>query len=523
MKVMIVDDEAIERQVLKRILEKEIPGIIVNGEARNGRIAIEIAEEFKPDIIFMDIKMPGMNGIEAIKEIQQSLPKSKFIMITAFDTFEYAREVMQKGVREYLLKPAKKQDVLDAYYRMEEAIKREIEEREKRDNVKKEYDKVLAISQKEWIASSIMDHVLEISFEDWSDLLGLRVNTGQMVVFSFNDTIGKQQRQFYYNWLKQTIKRGSELFFVGPMIGEKIPVLFLCESRIGKERQVKAVTIQNVRNFIHQFYTAQEKRTGIKAGIGKPFFIESDFSSSYNEALVALGQVRDQEGPPYQYGVVGQKEIANQFPLDREKLIMDGVRNGNEQEALTAFEVYIFELKGEGFSLLELHQKMEDFMIVLRHTLKELGIDSKRRFQSTGITGNEELIVLCKEYIQYLIMEIMNWRMAHSQYSLIEVKDYIKENYDKNLTLEGVAEQLGLSPFYFSKLFKEKFQITFIHYLTDVRMNKAKDMLLQRDQSVKEVCFLVGYKDPNYFSRVFKKNTTFTPKEFKEKAMQKQE
>jgi two-component system response regulator YesN len=83
------------------------------------------------------------------------------------------------------------------------------------------------------------------------------------------------------------------------------------------------------------------------------------------------------------------------------------------------------------------------------------------------------------------------------------------------LTLEEVAEHVGLSPYYFSKLFKDRFGVTFIDYLTEVRIERAKEEMRDPNKSLKEVCFLVGYNDPNYFSRVFKKQTGLSPTEYR--------
>jgi two-component system response regulator YesN len=98
---------------------------------------------------------------------------------------------------------------------------------------------------------------------------------------------------------------------------------------------------------------------------------------------------------------------------------------------------------------------------------------------------------------------------------LHKAKEYIENHYADSITLELVAEFVELSPFYFSKLFKDRFGMTFIDYLTEIRINHAKTEMLDQGMSLKEICFSVGYKDPNYFSRVFKKQTGLSPTEFR--------
>lgn len=118
LKVMLVDDEAIEREGIRLILSRNRDNLEIVAEAQNGKIAVEKALDTEPDIIFMDIKMPDLDGLKATQKILNQLPHAKCVMVSAFDTFQYAQEAMKYGVKEYLLKPSKVQEVLDAFDRM---------------------------------------------------------------------------------------------------------------------------------------------------------------------------------------------------------------------------------------------------------------------------------------------------------------------------------------------------------------------------------------------------------------------
>src|SRR5690625_7943846 len=108
MRILIADDELLERKSMKKFIETNFSNMNVVGEAVNGRQAIELAETAQPDIIFMDIKMPGINGLEAIKQINANYPAIKFILVSAYDTFDYAKQAMASGIKDYILKPGKK-------------------------------------------------------------------------------------------------------------------------------------------------------------------------------------------------------------------------------------------------------------------------------------------------------------------------------------------------------------------------------------------------------------------------------
>ena len=101
--------------------------------------------------------------------------------------------------------------------------------------------------------------------------------------------------------------------------------------------------------------------------------------------------------------------------------------------------------------------------------------------------------------------------------SVIETaKEYIQNNYSKDISLDEISQAANISPYYFSKIFKEGTGEGFVEYLTRIRMDKAKELLTTTECSMKEICVMVGYADPNYFSRSFKKNVGVTPTEYKQ-------
>ena len=124
-KVMVVDDEAIEREALTKIIERGIEDVQVVGQADNGIHAIQLARELEPDLILMDIQMPGLNGLEAIQQIQAQQPQIKYVIVTAYDTFDYARQALKLGVKDYLLKPSKTQEIVDMLQKVVHKIEQE--------------------------------------------------------------------------------------------------------------------------------------------------------------------------------------------------------------------------------------------------------------------------------------------------------------------------------------------------------------------------------------------------------------
>ena len=125
-KIMIADDEGIAIEGLKFIIEKNFKDKCIIESAKSGREVIELSETFRPDIVFMDIRMPGINGIDAIKEIKKTQPEVKFIILTAYDKFSYAQTAVELGVLKYMNKPIDQKQVV---YTLNDAMK-EIDKKE---------------------------------------------------------------------------------------------------------------------------------------------------------------------------------------------------------------------------------------------------------------------------------------------------------------------------------------------------------------------------------------------------------
>ncbi|WP_243296644.1 response regulator [Bacillus litorisediminis] len=130
-KMILADDEMIERKAMKKLIEDHFGEGLVIGEAANGRQAIELADKLHPDLILMDVKMPGINGLEAIEKIQIKHKNIKFIMVSAYDSFEYLKKAMNEGVKEYILKPAEEEETIQTIIRVYQEILREREQIQK--------------------------------------------------------------------------------------------------------------------------------------------------------------------------------------------------------------------------------------------------------------------------------------------------------------------------------------------------------------------------------------------------------
>lgn len=516
-KILIVDDEVIEREGLASIISAERPAITIVGEAGNGRKAVERAEELEPDIVMMDIKMPGMDGVEAVKRIQEEQPHIKFIMVSAFNTFDYAQQVMRYGVKEYLLKPSKKDDILAAIDRTINEIEGHREEQGQKVMLTNRLERISSFVQTESIFYLLMDHIQDVSLTEWSEWLNIEGKEGYALAFSFEHgeiELDKTVKLEGYHLLKEVIQMEMSNSLVGPMMGLHVPVFMLIDKESSDRKEVDRVVLRIIHKFKHL-----KKTCRLTAGVGSVVEDIEEFVKSYEEALLALEFVHYHKTANYLIYDKQLKKKREQFiPIDNEKKLLVAIKEGDEEASLRLFDQYYYTILEVAHSHVgKVKMSVRDLFIVISRMLKEIGIELPVQYEFNSVQTLTQIKELAKSRLVFLIKKIKEWRQNDMKGLLIQAKEYIDRNFNKVLTLDDVAEFVSLSSFYFSKLFKERFQMTFIDYLTHLRVMRAKELLNDRTVTLKEIALEVGYRNSNYFSRVYKKATGESPSEYRAK------
>lgn len=519
-KIMLVDDEPIEREGLQLILRRNRSDFEIVAEARNGKEAIESALAYKPDLIFMDIKMPEFDGLEAIRQILAFHPAAKCVMVSAFDTFDYAREAMKYGIKEYLLKPSKISEVLQAYDRMAEEITKERQQTSERLEINQRLDRISSFVEAEYIVSLMMDHVHEFGEEDWNEWLDLEHTQGFSAVFSFeSDNLqpGHEEKSEWHRILKQTLHQQELNCLVGPLTSFQVPVFVQLNTRT-TETDPRP---EFARSVIHHVQHKLE-HSRLYAGIGTIVSDTTQFSRSYEESIQALESVYGHKGAAYMvYTEKVKKKLQESIPFEVEKELIEAVKKGDAQKGMQMFDSYFqIILKATDQKPTAIRKAIENFFIVMTREMKEFGYEGNVHITLTHLETSIQIKEAARVRLSEIFKEVGELRANGVKGLLSQAKEYLDSHYWKPVSLEEVAGQVGLSSYYLSKLFKEQFQITFSEYLTAIRLEKAKTYLLNGNVSLKEITFNIGYKDPNYFSRVFKKGTGLSPREYRNKYQQ---
>lgn len=526
-RIMLADDEGIVIDSLKFIIEKEFGSACMVEYAKTGRSVIELAENYRPDIAIMDIQMPGINGIEAMKEIRANNRNIIFIVMSAYDKFDYAKEAIKLGVLEYITKPMEKTRIVAV---LNKAMRQIDKEREKRSNdllIREKLETVMPIIESGLIYNMLLQEHFTEDIDSYRTLLGIGQSHAYMAAVVCGDAqegnhmtnaVGSSVRMRQHEQeVREKLREGFPGCIVGTTMANKIAVMVPCEAET-MDYNDRIALIEKSREMVREL---RKKTDGsIRIGIGSIKELR-EVRNSYTEALNALirttGTVAHADDLPIHC------EYSGDYPLHLEKRLFEEVKNGEMNRAeLTAGEFFDWMTENNPDSQMNIRLKALEFVLYADYiAYKSGGMTYKfndRTEYLPMVMSASDMAALKDWFVEKIGEAGRNVRQKASEKStgLIEqAKEYILNNYSRDISLDDVSRQVNISPYYFSKIFKEETAEGFVEYLTRIRIEKAKELLTTTECSMKEICSMVGYADPNYFSRTFKKNVGVTPTEYK--------
>lgn len=529
-KIMIADDESIVIDALKYIIEHNFVEQCVIESAKTGRQVIELAESFRPDIVFMDIQMPGINGIEAMREIKRSNAGILFIVVSAHVKFDYAKEAIEIGVLDYINKPIDKDIIIKT---LTTAMQRVDEARKKRSTDlanKEKLEIVTPIIENGFIYSLLYQNNGKEELNNFRTLLGIEEKAGYLMCLQFGElsekdrmenVIGTSVRlQKEYTRIKDVMKMSFPCS-VGAMMGNMILAFVPLDIPDDEEEyQIRVCIIENARKMVRELRHTFDAK--FRLGIGAIHDIYN-LSESYNEAMRSLAY-NSSDSVVHVNDLPILCNYEKDYPIDVENLLFQSVEAGNQNRSVYYAKSF-FQWMTENHSQNVMDIKLKVLEFVLR--AEQIGFESggmlyrftlRSEYLDTimGMRSYEQLY----DWFETKISEVCRNILTKKEESTVDIVKkaqlYIGQNYAKELVLDEISKELQISPYYFSKLFKKRTGSNFIEYVTSVRIEKAKELLRNSDKSMKEICREVGYSDANYFSRTFKKNVGVSPTEYKE-------
>ena len=522
-RIMLADDEGIVTDSIKFIIEKEFAGLCETEIAKTGRAVIELAETFRPDIAFMDIQMPGINGIEAMREIRHTNSSTVFIILSAYDKFDYAKEAINLGVLDYLNKPFSKEMIVNVLQRAMKQIDSAKERRRQELSIREKIETVTPVIESGFIYS-ILFQESQAATENYKNLLGLDENYGYMMVVSVIDADSESENpvgsgirvQSEYIRIRDMIK-GRLGCVTGPLLSNKI-ICYFPEKNSRMEYDDRVKIIGRSEELLRELL----EKTGISAriGIGTVQPVEAA-SVSYRDALSALRFSK--AGVAHASDLPVGCAYEPDYPADLEKKLFASVGAGDvgmTREYATGFFTWMKETYPS--ALIDARLKCLEFVLRAEKLSYESGGMTyhflHRSDYLPSIMGCSDFDELEKWFAGKICEAARNVTVKKEEKldSLVaEAKRYIADNYSNDISLDEVSGKVDVSPYYFTRLFKEETGETFLEYLTRLRIDNAKELMKDPDVSIKDICTRVGYSDPNYFSRIFKKAVGKTPTEYR--------
>lgn len=528
-KVMIADDEGIVIDALKFIIEKNFGDSCIVESAKTGRSVIELAENFRPDIAFMDIQMPGINGIEAMKEIRKQNKNIIFIIVSAYNKFDYAKEAINIDVLEYINKPIEQKKIVETLNKAMSIVDSEKEKRSDDLKTKEKLEIVVPFIETGFIYSVLFQENYKDEIENYKQLLGIEMDSGFMMVVECGDTEGNHftnqigssvKVNTFYTELRNIIKEYFPVSAVGSMMANKV-IVFIPQEEIAEaeEYEKRIELIEHARKMVRQLKTS----IGVhfRVGIGEIIAIK-DIEESYKDALKSLQYA---QGSVVHAADLPIRVQYDDYPIDIENALFEKVEEGDVNQAGLEARRF-FDWMVERYGELEEDIRLKSLEIVLwaeKIAYKSGGMvyrfNSRHEYLKdiNSMSGYEEIKAWFISKITDSARNIQEKKKESSVGAVEMAKVFIQKNYVREISLDEVSKEVNISPYYFSKLFKEETGTNFIDYLTDIRINKAKQLLDDTKLNMKEICAQIGYSDPNYFSRAFKKKVGVTPTDYRER------
>lgn len=522
--VLLVDDEEFVFTVMMKKMNWEEMGFTVVGYARNGVEALEKAEELSPDVVMTDIKMPYLDGLTLSHRLKEQYPSIKIIIFSGFDEFEYAKEAIKVEAEEYILKPIDSSELRDVFIRVKQSLDKELDEKRNIDKLQEHYINSLPILQDNFCISLIEGHVTPDLFEKYA--------------FDYQLPFSGPFYTVCVLKVSYSSKNGEEVD-VAPFL-LTLSVQKLVTERLMDEFHARifsylgdVVVIAQLQDesSVHDFTDKMDalckvcKRicnASVSAGIGDVVNGPSMLKQSYKSALTAIS---------YRvfYGSMKALDISEvdtdcsrvteEAPVSE---IIKFLRQSARDEMITAIHDFAAYLERVKPSLQTYQLQIMKLSVALYDFIDDYHMNSEELF------GGENLmnILLAMdsassmgEYLVDLCSKLQNMVMSGRDHAIKQFVDkaeeYIKDNFaNPDISVETICDYLSVSKAYFSNAFKNQTGKTFINYLTEYRMEHAKNLLMTTDMKTYEVAENVGYSDPNYFSYAFKKQFGISPSKY---------
>lgn len=528
-KILIVDDEEeIRLGVIKKI-NWEKYGFKVVGDAQNGVDALEKVNNLQPDIVMTDIRMPFMDGLELGEKIQEIMPSTKIVIFSGCDDFEYAQKAIRINVSEYVLKPINSENLIEILKKLKCKLDEEYDEKRNIEVLQKYYIESMPIMREQFLTAAIEGKIGDINLEEQLNRLGIKFKFNFFAVGVINLDFNTNNTIFKDNYSLLPISAQKILQDIIKNICDFTSFLYLDNviviGNLKGEDELKYF-INGLNEVCRSFKKIVSGTMVI--GLGRLYECFSKIDLSYKDAKSALEYkvILGTEKVIYIEDVEPDTSRSLDFNENLERKFVDAIKVGSSTDINNVLDE-LFNIKSKG--VLPINEYRIYGIEVLTSLIKTIKSYNLNISDIIGENFNDYLyldslnsIIEIKEWFKERANKaneaIKNERINSSKILVDKAKKYIKKNFgDYELSVDKMCLVLHLSPAYFSTIFKKETGVSFINYLTDIRMEEAIRLLNTTDSKTSIIGQEVGYLEPNYFSYVFKKKIGVSPTRYRKR------
>lgn len=510
-KILVVDDEPIAVESVDFMIRRNFNDQFQIKTCTSGKQAVEICRWFYPDIVIMDVDMPGISGLEAIRQIREQNNLTVFVILSAYDYFDYAQEALKLGVADYILKPMSEERLIKMLDKLLEKL--ETQQSTQQQSLEQQEKLLKSIP----VLESTFCHMLKEvggdteKLEKTCELLGYRNSGGYVILLKLNasTSVGKSRLVSLFHRMKRICE------CILSMDGQVLCVYVFDECGEQEIRERQQSIVESILECLRGYDIA------FCLGVGRRYDTLEGAKKSFWEAHAALDVLSSKGcksgGVLYQHDIVlDERKRSALMPGYMEEYVYTSMEQEDPAAVVREYDKYFETAKQQGISFEEVKRRIADIEVGFG---KRFDVPSEETRAAVERILNAEHFESLSNMVRDFVIRtaaMLEMRKRKKNINIVEhAEAYIQEHYAESISLDDVARHVNLSQHYFSRFFKHEKGVGFTDYLTKVRIDHAIELLFLEELSIKEIAYMVGFNDPNYFFKIFKKTTGFTPGEYK--------
>ena len=541
LKIFLAEDEVVVRETIKRMIPWEELGFELVGEAADGEMALPLLIRQQPDLLITDIKMPFMDGLTLARLAKKEIPGLKVVILSGYDDFNYAKQAIGIGVEDYLLKPITKNALIERLSEIRSRYEHEKTQKEYYEKFQREMQAYEKNSSRDFFEALVDGSMDMMEVYKRAEKLGLDIvaEAYNVLIFTMNcDEDFSGQRDEYSSWEAESLEL-LENFFAGHSSAMLFRSnIFSYGVLLKGQRETIEENTRACVDEIRKILSRQDGRREWFLAVGQSVERLSQIQKSYHTASRAFSQRYLYDENILYYDEMetmehpgGQAETEDNAYLQKvdvnalnPAILQKFLSNGLQEETENFVKDYFYAIGQEpmeslvfrNYVILNVRFSVISFIKGLGCDTNEMeSADTEEVLAESG-KNMESAIAYAKKMISQAI-EIRDQNSGNKNRSILKTAvDFIDSHYmEEDISLNTVANVANVSSNHFSALFSQNMGQTFTEYLTDLRMNKAKELLRCTAMRSSEIAGEVGYKDAHYFSYLFKKTQGMTPSEYR--------